>query len=400
MISSLVLIVKFINIYEGRIKTYIDKSEKEILEFWNFHWSNPNLVENFLYETFYNKTPLTIDRLAYMRVYFKEAYDEIFSHLEKQVFERFQTNINIPYYKLKRDEILTVSNIRELYSNNYGNEFKILNDTSDLIEDKMRSVFRNHFVLLFGDMKQRLIRYGTLKGKLEKKGINYSDLFFNELENINRGEYKDLMIQNTFLRENYFKKIFKKLTWNEIEDYISHFCQINVDTKHRTFKRIENYSQSQTYNFVLESINILEEINLSYLKLMKEHFFYKIKNSEEKTQVECYFNPTTKASNTNENNISSNHSIKNLNEFNKIELESNEIKTVKDKLIFYIETDEKYIIDLDNYENIVNSFGLEYEKFIAILALINLTNLGEHSIEVNIEPYHGSEIIIRKNKNN
>jgi hypothetical protein len=279
---------------------------------------------------------------------------------------------------------------REIYAEqNYSNE-NYLFPLNNLVETKLRKTFFNQLTLLFGNIKQRLDLYSDIKDKMLKKGINFY-VDFNEFENINRGEYKKLILHNKFLKNNYFKRLFANLEPETLTSFLDLFVQTNIDSTHNVSHRIENYNQDKYYYLLMNSLSVFYSINSFYHKLFFKYFYYRV--NPDKT-ISCYFNLVQETLNSEDADLSRNN-IKNLDKYSEIKITFDEISKVKENIIKHLKVSKKLILDLEDYDFLTQNYNLEYRKLIAIFALIyNQSSIKTVVNKFNFTLFDGSKIVI------
>lgn len=394
LITSLASISRAIFIMENRMsKPLID--DKELLDSWKDYWFYPTSIANFCNEVWYNTFSASRERLGFTYLQFKESYLDLLAYI-REAHILTNTGILIPYVKLKRGEIEDLNNLRKQYklATDGKSFFEIVQTLNIILEKKIRETLFNHFNIIYGSIKNRLEQLGNLKEYLIRKGVQFDNYSFNEFENLNRGEYKQLILLNSSLRKQYFRYLFKDWDSNQIETFLDIFCDTNIIISHLKTQQINSEDQAFVYRFILNSVELLNMINDMYLDLLKKYFYFFV----EKDSIECYFSiPGIK----NEDNIDSNkledkNKIQNIHELQGIRITLDEINLVYSKIEQYAGKNKKYILNLEDFPLIHNLFSIEYNKFMAILALLDFRtkDKNDNKLRLEILPYSGSEVIL------
>lgn len=374
----------------------VPDKEKKVLEFWNDYWYSPNAVSQFITEVFYNSSPPTRQKLGLIAAWFKDACEEILQR-ETEI-AKGNSPIRIPCPRLNKEEITYFTEFHKEFSSYHGKEyFESMKALNLLIERKLRVTLFNHFNIIWGEIKNRLAMYDDLETEFRKKGIDYGNMFFNEFESINRGEYKKLIINNKKLRQLYFKPLFSDLSSQDLESYLNLFCDTNIIAGHDKTQQIDSSDQSYVVRFVMSSIEFLKLLNEFYLELIMNSFFYTVQGD----RVEGWFSPTgmnIEGSAPPKTFISSKiidkSLIKNVKDVTPIVLIEEEIVSVYKKIQRFSNEDGNYTLDLENYDLIYNTFSIEYRKFFAILSVlwVNTQNKPEFAYPLKILRHYGTTI--------
>jgi hypothetical protein len=400
LVTSLSCLTKAIFIIEG--KKVFPLEEKNVLESWKDYWFYPNAIANLINEVWYNQAYPSREKLGYVYLNFNEAYNDLFDYLKETIFLNKCTNILIPYPKLKKDEIEILNKIRKDYhlSTDGKSYFDIVKDANNLVENKFKACFYNQLGLIYGDIKNRLNMLEGLKEYIIKKGVEYSNPFFNEFENLNRGEYKKLILENTKLKRQYFPFLFKDWDNNELDSFLDVFCDTNIIISHLKTQRVTSEDQAYIYRFLLNSIGTIHMLNGLYIKLLEDYFYFIIHPNN--TIVSCYFSPPGIKSNNTEmidhklNSLDDKIKIQNIKDIAEINITLEEINLIYEKIKNYAGNGKKYLLDLEDFELIYNLFSIEYRKFMAILALLIYKNnyRNDGKLKFKILPNFGSEVIL------
>ena len=354
--------------------------------FWRTFWFSPVEITEFINQVGRLKESKLDDRVWYSCTVYKDAYDVLLDFFEDEVDE--SRYVVIPIVGLTNDEISQFHEIRAAWGKKAY--FEVADQTTRLVEKKLRAFLFNVFSLLYGDQPDRLnrldketrshIALNTQKEKA-KGGIPSR----NEFEQVNRGNYKNFLIgsyNKDIGAKNWkqlFKQVFVPINETEIKSFLDIFADFNIATSHGKEGTFGAVQPSNIFSYVVRSIDIVKKMNEAYVKILDEglhtvenqtetrRFFFSLFGLEDKSDLKPSFVKNTEA------------------------------RRVVEQLL----GSKEMSIDLEDGAYIESYFSIDYRVFITILARLLKQTPKEASktgMRVEIVSSKGSVVDLRLTK--
>jgi hypothetical protein len=362
----------------------------EIIELWNQYWWCPSSLAPLM-NMVNSRESKSKERFGYVIVYANEVVKELFEHLKKLInSDEIEWYFKPNYFNLNQDEIKLFIRANEELKNIYSTHFDFVKLFVDRIESKLRLTIYNFLNVIYGPIEKRLEIVGELKEKLIKKNIIYDNPLFNEFINLNRGQYRKLILENKILTPQLFNRLF--LTQNDkisMGNFFEIFSNKHLETSHNK-NDIFSMSTNELYDFIMRAIGIYESINSFYFELLNEHFYYSIENQN----CCCFFAIRGSKNKLNCRKICSSEKLKDRKQINKITITNIEIDEIYN-ILFSIIKDQEYILDLSDY-NLINSlFRTDVGKFYSVISLFTKLKSKDKYKQLIITKHFGTNIKIK-----
>ena len=250
----------------------------DILDFWTTFWKKPSPIIEFI-DNVESSKKLDSTVANYIFGICREAIQVTISFMEDQIAKNriFQ----LSYENLTNEDCEKIDLCRTCWSD--GDYYGISEVISDYLEKKIRQNIFNIFKLFYGSVECRYKRYPNaitqvMKNKIaidQKRGMSK---IVNELQFLDRGEYKILMTRNT--DENYSKhgemnwnEVFKTIfsPWDQVGllKFLDRFANINISVAHNKTESIGRQNQPEIRSYLMDAIFVIQKINSSYDKIFK-----------------------------------------------------------------------------------------------------------------------------------
>jgi len=241
------------------------------------------------------------------------------------------------------------------------------------------------FTILYGDFDQRVKwldkqsrRY--ISTNIEKDSAGGFSVSRNEFQQLNRGQYRNLMtgVQGSSEgRRNWkhiFSTVFPQWTENDLDSYLHMFAQINIIISHLKEDSIGVQEQDRVYSFMVKSTRFMMDMNKTYLRLLSSKCF--------KCEPKTYF---------------SLNRFKDSETLTPIEVSKDEMELLNG--IF--QGKNQLRIPLDDQAYLEGIFGLSYRKIFALLAKLCagvVDKTKREKLELEIIKKNGCELRARLNR--
>lgn len=404
---SLAYLSKAVFTYERIIK--IPEKDEDVLKLWATHWISPNGVAHFMNQVSHYASETSSEKvneiIAIIRVDFKEAYTELFDILKEQI-ELERRVFPMPFGDLTREEINNLNEIRKMFADKKTEDtyFNIIKKLTEDIEQKLRKFLFISLHLLYGSYDQRKERiedpeigkYISLKPEVIAHPT-FDERSYNEFENLNRGQYKSLILDNPF-RNRIFKHVFRNFP--ELPSFIEFFCDKNVSISHGKKEEVSRVDEtSSVMYYISRCIDFTKRLNSAYYKFLREYAYRKLYDSEKSYffSLETLKKPKEMSDRITKKQIYDLEEIepKDFSELTPVKLADEEKKRITDQLNDLIKSNPSgfYRLNIERYDELVRLFNIEYRKLVAILA--ELYQQGE----ISTEKEYGPEIRISFSSN-
>jgi len=322
-------------------------------EFWKDFWFSPGEVSEFINQAERFGELRLDEHVWYSCMVYRDAYTVLLGFFEDEVDK--SRYMMIPIAGLTNDEIKQFHEIRNSWAKH--SYFEVADQTSRLVEKKLRLFLFNVFTLLFGEQEARLSRldkatreYILQNAKKDQvKGLGSSK---NEFEQVNRGNYKNFMISSydrEVGRRNWtqvFKQVFAPLAENDIKNFLDMLAEFNIATSHVKQGAFGAEQQTRIFNYVLKSIDAVRKMNDAYRRLVEtglhvveepieqRKFYFSLLDLEDKDSLTPAFAKDTNAK----------------------------------RIVAQLLSQDQLAIDLEDSQFIESLFSIAYREFMTILA--------------------------------
>lgn len=251
----------------------------EELILWNDFWYQLPSVTEFTNQVIENKNSPDITQANYIFSLYKEAFESLADFLKAQ--NEKDRLFMITYRDLTTEDCKVIYQAREdWFQKQY---FEAAAGVAEHIEVKIRETLFNILLLLYGPFEKRVKRFDDESirkrlfvniGKDGKKGFARAS---NELQYLDRKDYKGIMTNATKLGHQNWEEIFKHIVqpWDEdtLSAFLNRFADYNTATSHMKTEVITAEQQNTLLHFIVDSMSFLQKMNQSYRILLdKGHF--------------------------------------------------------------------------------------------------------------------------------
>lgn len=256
----------------------IEGNDIDVLSFWTTFWKKPSSIIEFIDNVESNKE-LDSTVANYIFGICRDAIQTTISFMKDQIEKNriFQ----LSYENLTNEDCEKIDVCRTHWSN--GSYYSMCEVISDYLEKKLRQNIFNIFKLFYGNAERRYKRYSdeithVIKNKTandQKRGMSKT---INELQFLDRSEYKILMTKNT--DKNHSK--YGEMNWSEVfntifspwdqEDlfkFLDQFANINISVAHNKTESIGRQNQPELRSYFMNAIFVIQKLNSSYAKILK-----------------------------------------------------------------------------------------------------------------------------------
>ncbi len=256
----------------------IEGTNFDVLLFWTTFWKKPSLIIEFIDNIESNKE-LDPTVANYIFGICRDAIQVTISFIKDQ--NEKNRIFQLSYENLTNDDCEKIDTCRTYWMN--GDYYSMAEVISDYLEKKIRQNVFNIFKLFYGGVEYRYRRYSSevtkvMKSKAtvdEKRGMSKIS---NELQFLDRGEYKILMTKNT--NENpsklgemnwndVFKIVFTPLEQEDLFKFLDRFGDINISVAHNKTEAIGKQNQPDMRTYLMDSISVIQKLNRSYQKIIQ-----------------------------------------------------------------------------------------------------------------------------------
>lgn len=256
----------------------IEGTNFDVLLFWTTFWKKPSLIIEFIDNIESNKK-LDPTVANYIFGICRDAIQITITFIKDQTEKNriFQ----LSYENLTNDDCEKIDICRTHWIN--GDYYSMAEVISDYMEKKIRQNIFNIFKLFYGDVEYRYRRYPNevtkvMKSKSsidQKRGMSKIS---NELQFLDRGEYKILMTKNTSenpskLGEMNWNEVFKIIftPWEEDDlfKFLDKFGDVNISVAHNKTESIGKQNQPDMRTYLMDSISVIQKLNSSYQKILQ-----------------------------------------------------------------------------------------------------------------------------------
>ena len=403
---SLAYLSKALFTYEKIVK--IPEQDDDVLKLWETYWVYPSAVAHFRSQ-FFHTSVLCIDskeikeKIATMRVDFKEAYTELFDFFKEQI-ELEERAFSIPLGDLTREEIKIFHEVRKIFveERTEDKKFDMIRMLNENIEQKLRSFLFVSLHLLYGNIDQRLNKIGdssiteyiTRDGKV-RSHPSFNEWTYNEFEKMNRGQYKLLIQNNPCVRDRIFGHVLQNFP--DLSTFLEIFCEKNISTSHLKKQEISCDEPSSVLYYILRGSDFIKRLNSTYYKFLSEYAYRKIEDSDRRYFFSLENIKTSKKDKGKQKKDRRKQIYdleaempKDFSELTPVRVKDEEKKRIIRQLIDLTKSNSSgfYNLNLERYDELVRLFNIEYRKLIAILAEIYQEG------KINTEKLYGPEIRI------
>lgn len=384
-LTSFTLLTKAFSSFLG---LEIPKSEDFIFlkEFWRGFWFSPVEITEFINQAGRFKDSALDDKVWYSCTMYRDAYGVLLDFFEEEVDK--SSYLVIPIVGLKNDEISLFHEIRAAWGKK--EYFEVADETTTLVEKKLRSFLFNILSLLYGDQPNRLNRLdNTTRSYIiensKKEKANGGIPAKNEFEQANRGNYKNFLIgsynKNIGVKnwKQVFRHVFAPINETEVKSFLDTFAEFDISTSHVKENTFEATQPSNVFNYLLKAIDIVKKINESYTKILDQGL-YMVENQTENRRF--FFSLS---------------GLEDKNDLTPSFVSNKGAKRVVEQLL----SAKEISIDLEDGAYIESFFSIDYRVFVTILArLLKQTpkEATQTGIRVEILCSTGSIVNIRSSK--
>lgn len=277
-------------------------SDIDVLSFWTTFWKKPSSTIEFI-DNIESKKEIDATVANYILGICREAIQVTISFMKDQVEK--DRIFQLSYENLTNHDCKIIDSCRNHWIN--GDYYSMGEEISDYLEKKIRRNIFNIFKLFYGNEECRTRRYSkeiirATKSKKEndqKKGMNKIQ---NELQFLDRKEYKILMTKNTNenpseLGDMNWKEVFNPIftPWNQekLFKFLDKFGDINVSVAHNKTESIGKQNQPDMRTYVMNAIEIIQKLNSAYeiilqkgVQLINSKYYFGFKNTLDTPRME------------------------------------------------------------------------------------------------------------------
>ena len=270
-------------------------SDVNVLSFWTTFWKKPSSTIEFI-DNVESKKELDASVANYIFGICREAIQVTISFMKDQVEK--DRIFQLSYENLTNQDCKIIDNCRTYWIN--GNYYSMGEEISDYLEKKIRQNIYNIFKLFYGNEKCRTRRYSkeiikAIESKKENDQKRGMGEIQNELQFLDRKEYKILMTKNT--QENYselgevnwkdvFKIIFTSWDQEKLLKFLDKFGDINISVAHNKTQSIGKQNQPDMRDYVMNAIEVIQKLNSAYgvihrkgVQLINSKYYFGFKNT-------------------------------------------------------------------------------------------------------------------------
>ena len=268
----------------------INGSNLQIISFWKNFWYKPSLMIEFIDQIESNRE-IDASVANYIFSICRDAISETISFLKDQIEK--DRIFELSYNNLTNEDCKTIDMCREDWLNN--NYFEMCKKITEYLEKKIRVNVFNIFTLFYGEQEFRYHRYAdevikVMKSKTsvdQKRGMSKIS---NELQFLDRGEYKMLMTKNTSENpspsgeknwNDVFKDIFIPWSQDDLLKFLNKFGDFNLSVSHNKTESIGKKNQPDLRTYLMDSITFIQRLNGVYEMILK--------NGVKKINLKYYF---------------------------------------------------------------------------------------------------------------
>ncbi len=290
----------------------LQNDDLEVLMFWNdydFGYLPPDVIE-FTNQVIEHKQSLDIHKANYIFGLYKDAFRSLADFVKEQ--HEKDKIFSIMYADLTKEDCKVIYEAREhWYHKEY---FEASTVVAEHLEKQLRETVFNIFVLQYGPFEKRIKRLDedAIRKRLfeniskdEKKGLSRA---VNELQYLDRKDYKNLMTKSTKTGHQNWEEIFKYVfyPWSEddMERFLNTFADLNTATSHLKEDVISAAQQNKLFQFIVGSMSFFQMMNRSYRILIdsalyetgKSRFFslHKFQDKQTLTEISITNSDATK----------------------------------------------------------------------------------------------------------
>ena len=354
-------------------------------EFWKRFWFSPGEIAEFINQVEKISSSKLDERVWYSCSIYRDAYETLVRFFADEVRLRFMM---IPIIGLSNDEIRQLHDIRNSYSKN--NYYEVVDQTTRLVEKKLRSFLFNVFTLLYGEREARLGRLDKTTreyiiqniSKDKERGLGLAK---NEFEQVNRGNYKNFIIgcyDKEVGRRNWmqiFERVFAPLNESEIKSFLDMLAEFNITSSHVKEGAFGAEQQTRIFNYVLRSIDVVRKMNEAYLTLIEKGLYF--------VETQSGTHPL----------LFSLNELKDKDCLSPIFVK----RSNADRIVEQLSRQPSISVDLEDTQFIESYFSVAYREFMATLARLVIQTPMEAKktgIRLEIENSQGSKVSIRITK--
>ncbi|MDG7016168.1 MAG: hypothetical protein JRM82_02210, partial [Nitrososphaerota archaeon] len=248
-------------------------SGNKILEFWTDFWWSPEILHQCSrlaesQESANETAPILLN-------FYREAFPQLFEFFRKQ-YEQSR-RIRIPLVNLTNEEIKLFNDCRDwIIESRY---VEIADRLSTYIERKLRKFLLDEFTLLYGERESRLAHLdktsrGYIKDETARDGSRLWSPAANEMQLLNRKQYKDIMTGTEGSpegRQNWlgiFSSTFQGWSETDLHRFLDTFGEVNIIASHKKDSALGLEQEHFVQKFVQDSIDFLIRINRAYLRIL------------------------------------------------------------------------------------------------------------------------------------
>jgi hypothetical protein len=156
--------------------------------------------------------------------------------------------------------------------------YKAAADLAEYVEYKLRISLFNIFTILYGPRERREKRIDKetrrrMKENEDKDKNKGFSLANNEMQNLDRKDYKNIITQQTDIGSSNWNEIFQYVFYpskhDRILEYLNIFADFNTPTSHGKTEAITSSTQNKLFRFILESIPFMKSLNEFYRLLFQ-----------------------------------------------------------------------------------------------------------------------------------
>ena len=251
----------------------------EVLSFWTTFWKKPSSTIEFIDNIESNKK-LDATVANYIFGICREAIQVTISFMKDQIEK--DRIFRLSYVNLTNQDCKKIDNCRTHWVN--GDYYSMGKEISDYLEIKIRQNIFNIFKLFYGNEECRFRRYSKeitrdIKNKKEVDQKRGMSKILNELQFLDRKEYKILMTENTdenpseLGKTNWndvFKPIFTSWDQEKLFKFLDKFGDINVSVAHNKTESMGKQNQPEMRTYVMESISVIQKLNSAYQMILEK----------------------------------------------------------------------------------------------------------------------------------
>ena len=254
----------------------ITEDDTKTLSFWITFWKQPPSIIEFINQIESNKEPQGTGANFIVGIC-KEATKKIISFMKDQIEK--DRIFRLSYVNLTNQDCEKIDNCRTHWVN--GEDYFTGKEISDYLEIKIRQNIFNIFKLFYGNDECRSRRYSkeiirSIKNKKEADQKRYTRKILNELQFLDRKEYKMLMTKNTDENpselgemnwNDVFKPIFTPWDQKELYRFLDQFGDFVASNK---MKSMNKQNQFELKEYVRKSIFVIKKLNSSYQIILEK----------------------------------------------------------------------------------------------------------------------------------